>query len=346
MTATTPRLLDPALLLAYADAQTALARVEERLRLSPVRLPWKARMALAERQALAGIDAYELPEDAVTIDGRGRAITSAYDLTHWKHAIGMPITLDALMTDPSALLAWLGAETGLSDQPAPGRREPWEMHPAIEAWSKACQALPPSPPLLHAGRIAGLWRQLAPLARGDLVASLLIGDRWGPGRWNGSQGGLTALGLQRAGGPWKIASGLDLDHLWLGAIVAGANAHLDLEVQLRSYAQRAALHLADRRRLGRLKDVIQFAMARPSITSSQVAKRFGLTSAGAIKLLATAEAGGLLLERTGQASFRSYTIPVSGVAPSPARSRPPVIDLFEPTIWDGEGENHVHSEPL
>lgn len=341
-----PPLFDPALLLAYADAQSALARVEERLRLSPVRQPWKARIALAERHALAGVDAYDLPEEAIRIDARGRTATSAYDLTHWKHAIDMPITLEALMTEPSALLAWLGAETGPSDQPTPSHREPWEMHPAIEAWSKACQALPPSPPLLHAARIAALWRQHAPLARGDIVASLLIADRWGPGRWNGSQGGLTALGLQRAGIPWKIASGRALDHLWLRAIQVGANAHLELEVQLRGYAQRAAQHLADRKRPGLLKDVILFAMARPAITSSLVAKRFGLTSAGAIKLLTTAEAEGLLIERTGQASFRSYTIPVSGAAPWPARSRPPVIDLFEPTIWDEEGENHVLSEPL
>ncbi|WP_313806674.1 hypothetical protein [Sphingobium sp.] len=303
-------------------------------------------MALAERQALAGVDAYELPEEAVRIDGRRRTITSGYDLTHWKHAIGMPITLDALMTDPSALLAWLGAETGPSNQPVPGHREPWEMHPAIDAWSKACQALPPSPPLLHSGRIAALWRQLAPLARGDLVASLLIGDRWGPGRWTGSQGGLAALGLQRAGGPWKIASGRDLDRLWLDAIIAGAKAHLEWEVQLRGYAHRAAQHLADRKRLGRLKEVILFAMARPAITSNQVAKRFGLTSAGAIKLLTTAEAEGLLIERTGQGSFRSYRIPVSGESPSPARPHAPVVDLFEPTIWDEEDENRLPSEPL
>lgn len=334
MTASSPPLPDPALLLAYADAQTALGRVEERLRLSPVRQPWKARMALAERQALAGIDAYELPEEAVTIDARGRASTSAYDLTHWKHAIGMPITLDALIADPSALLAWLGTETGPSDPNVSGRRETWEVHQAIEAWSKACQALPPSPPLLHSGRISALWRQFAPLARGDVVASLLIGDRWGSGRWTGSQGGLTALGLQRAGGPWKIASGRDLDRLWLGAITAGAKAHLEWEVQLRGYAQRAAQHLEERRRAGRLKEVIQFAMARPAITSSQVAKQFGLTSAGAIKLLTTAEAEGLLIERTGQGSFRSYQIPVSGGSPSAPRPRPTVADLFEPTIWD------------
>lgn len=344
MTVDPPPLFDPALLLAYAAAQTALARIEERLRLSPVRGPWKARMALAERQALAAIDAYDLPEEAVTVDARGRVVTGSYDLTHWKHAIGRPITLEALMADPAALLAWLGVDREPQDARFPGRRAVWERVPAIEAWSKACQSLPPSPPLFHASRIAALWRQLAPLARGDGIASLLIGDRWGPGRWKGSQGGLTALGLRLAGGRWKIAQGTELDHLWLGAILAGANAHLELELRLRAYAQRAAGHIRDRRRMGRLKDVILFAMARPAITSSQVAQQFGLTSAGAIKLLRTAEAAGLLVERTGQASFRSYMIPVSGVAPSPSLARAYTANIFEPTIWDEAGEIYTSSE--
>ena len=66
-----------------------------------------------------------------------------------------------------------------------------------------------------------------------------------------------------------------------------------------------------------MKELIFFAMARPAITSSQVAKQFGLTSAGAIKLRTTAEAIGLLVERTGQASFRGYMIAVSGVVSLP-----------------------------
>ena len=346
MTVDPPPLSAPALLLAYADAQAALARIEERVRLSPVRQPWKTRMALAERQALAAIDAYELPDEALTIDARGRVVTGAYDLTHWKNAIGTSITLDALMADPTALLAWLGADREPQDARLLGRREAWELVPAIAAWGKACRSLPASPPLLHASRIAALWRQLAPLARGDVVASLLIGDRWGPGRWKGSQGGLTALGLKLAGGRWKIAQGAELDHLWLGAILAGANAHLELELRLRAYAQRAAGHIRDRRRTGRLKELILFAMARPAITSSQVAKQFGLTSAGAIKLLTTAEAAGLLVERTGQASFRSYMIPVSGAAPSPSPARASTADLFEPTFWDEAGEIYTSSELL
>ncbi|WP_097093777.1 hypothetical protein [Novosphingobium sp. Chol11] len=322
-------------LVAYAAAQAALVRIEERLRLSPVRRPWRARMAWTERQALAAIDACDLAADALRVDSRGRVQTSAYDLTHWKAAIGAPVTLATLRGDPAGLLAWLAGD-------APLVRDREDGLAAIARWQAACAALPPAPPLLHAARIAALWRQNAPLGKGDVVASLLIGDRWGPGRWTGSIGGLTALGLQHGGASWKVARGAALDRLWLAAIRAGAEAHCETEIRLRGYAQRAAGVLARRRRLGRLKEVILFAMARPAVTSAAVARQLDLTSAGAIKLLTLAVDEGLLVERSGQASYRSYAIPVSAPSPAPAGSR---SGPFDGDIWTDEGENASFSEP-
>ncbi|AMK26452.1 hypothetical protein [Sphingobium sp. TKS] len=331
----------PDLLLAYAEAQAALARLADRVTLSPVRGPLQTRIALAERQALAALDSLDLPEDALTVDARGRVATTPYDLTHWKQAIGQPIALTALAHDPAALLAWLGADqprsTGGDSLLTAADRDPTERLAAITRWQKA--PLPPTPPLLQAARMADLWRQHAPLGRGDRVASLLIGDRWGAGRWPGSSGGLTALGLRHAGGLWKIARGGDLDRLWLDAVRVGADAHLETETRLRAYAGRVAPHLASRRRLGRLKEVILFAMARPAISSAQVAQALKLTSAGAIKLLSIAVSEGLLLERTGQASYRSYAIPVSQPVPgrpAPGRRRRPAADPFAADFWTEE----------
>ncbi|NML91915.1 hypothetical protein HHL26_23205 [Sphingobium sp. TB-6] len=342
----------PDLLLAYADAQAALARLADRVTLSPVRGPLPTRMALAERQALAGLDSLDLPDEAIIIDTRGRVAATAYDLTHWKQAIGQPIPLTALAHDPVALLAWFGADPPRAFDPgawdAPIAHDPAERLAAIARWQEACRALPPSPPLLHSGRIAALWRQHAPLGRGDLVASLLIGDRWGAGRWPGSSGGLTALGLRHAGGLWKIARGAELDRLWLDAIQMGAEVHLETDTRLRAYAQRVARHLTARRRLGRLKDVLRFAMARPTVTSGQVAQALKLTSAGAIKLLTIAVGEGLLLERTGQASYRSYAIPVSQPAPgrpAPGRRLRPAADPFAADFWAEGDENGLLPEP-
>lgn len=336
-----------ALLSPYGQAQGALERLDDRLRNSPVRRPWTSRMALIERQALARIDNFDLSEDALIVDSHGRVRTSDYDLTHWKAAIGVPISLKAILNDAPLLLDWFGC--GRVAQPfgqQPGVQDRREMVVSVESWARACRTLPPSPPLVEGARMAGLWRLHAPLGRGDTVASLLIGDRWSAGRFGGSQGGLVALGLRLSGGPWKTAQGAAGDRLWLDAITAGARAHLELENRLRLFADRARNAVMRRRRIGRLKELLLFAMERPAVTSAMVARRLKLTSAGAIKLLGTAQQEGLLIERSGQASYRSYAIPMSttpslGISQEQVRS-----DIFEPHFWSDEVEIDTLSEPL
>ncbi|MDE0880215.1 MAG: hypothetical protein OSB00_16385, partial [Sphingomonas bacterium] len=70
------------LLLAYAEAQAALERVEERRRLSPVRDPWRTRCLIAERQAMARIDGRLLDDLDVHVSGRGMVSTTPFDLSH------------------------------------------------------------------------------------------------------------------------------------------------------------------------------------------------------------------------------------------------------------------------
>lgn len=334
------------LLLPYGQAQGALERLDDRLRTSPVRRPWTSRMALIERQALAWIDNFDLPEEALTLDSRGRIRSGTYDLTRWKAAIGTPISLKAILNDAALLLDWFGC--GDTAQPLgqqAGIRDRWDMRVAVENWANACRTLPPSPPLIEGARMAALWRRHAPLGCGDSVASLLIGDRWSAGRFVGSQGGLVALGLRLNGGPWKIAQGAAGDRLWLDAITAGARAHLELENRLRLFADRARIALTRRRRVGRLKEMLLLAMENPVITSAMVARRLKLTSAGAIKLLATAQQEGLLIERTGQASYRSYAIPISNTLSSAivqAQSQP---NIFEPHFWSDDAKIDTASEP-
>ena len=171
-----------------------------------------------------------------------------------------------------------------------------------------------------------------PLGQGDVLASLLIGDRWGPGRWTGSQGGLVALGLKQGRSNWRMLSDDALDRAWLTAIQAGASSHLGMEIRLRAYARRAAEIIRRRRKPGHLKALLLYAMTRRHVASGQVAQAFGLTSAGAIKLLGIAASEGLLIERTGQSSYRSYMVPVSGALPQPIdRSED---DPFEPDYWE------------
>lgn len=325
---------DNTLLSAYADAQSMLARIEERRRLSPVRSPWKIRCFIAERQSLAWIDATTIDADAFTVDGRGSVGGADFDLTHWRRAVSTSVTLDTLRTDSAGLLDWLGVED------AGNAATPWaasllpliEVRRRVEAWQRAAAALPPSPPLLHSARLARSWWKHAPIGRGDAVASFLIGDRHGPGRSGASFGGLVALGFQRSGAAWKMADAVSFERLWLQAITLGAQHHLDQEQRLRSYADRAATQIAARRRPGRLKEVVMLAMAHPHIGSRLVSDRLGITSAGAIKLLTIATEAGLLMERSGQASYRSYAIPVGNIMPPPTTADP-LADPNKADFW-------------
>lgn len=324
---------DPSIIQAYAQAHAALELLSDRLSRSPVRAPWSTRMTFAQRHALAWIDNVGLSADGLRVDSLGRVSSTAFDVTHCKAAIGAPITLSALARDAEQLLSWLGYCDRPGQAVVPPIRARDEIHGAVEQWMAAGASLPPSPPLLHGCRMALLWRQHSPLGQGDLVASLLIGERWGPGRWNGSVGGLIALGLKATGAPWKAATGQRLERYWLCAIAAGARAHLDLESRLLGFATRARFVLERRKRAQSLKALLLFAMARPAITSAQVARQLEITSAGAIKLLSTATGLGLLIERTGQSSFRSYMVPVSSEGPSPAKAHSTPQQLFEPAFW-------------
>tara|TARA_R110000868_G_scaffold258776_1_gene516424 strand:- start:1969 stop:2802 length:834 start_codon:yes stop_codon:yes gene_type:complete len=271
--------------------------------------------------------------ESLRIDNLGRVTSTAYDLTHCRHAIGATITLSAIANDAQQLLSWFGyPDTQQQSTLRDGRDRSLVLH-AVERWMTACGQLPPSPPLLHSCALSMLWRQHSPLAQGDLVASLLIGDRWGPGRWRGSIGGLVACGLKAIGGPWKQATGDRLERFWLAGILAGARAHLDMERRLLSFAGRATLMLERRKRSDSLKALLLFAMARPSVTSAQVAKHLNITTAGAIKLLGTAVKERLLIEQTGQASFRRYAVPISGQARSRMQVQKGVPILFAPDLW-------------
>ncbi|BBD01989.1 MULTISPECIES: hypothetical protein [Sphingobium] len=325
---------DNTLLVAYADAQSLLARIEERQRLSPVRRPWGIRRFITERQSLAWIDATAIDADAFTVDGRGHVSGADFDLTHWRRAIGAPVTLDMIRSDSAGLLDWLGVED------ATVAATPWaapalplsDIRIRVEAWQKAVATLPPSPPLLYGARLAQSWWSRTPIGRGDAVASFLIGDRFGPGRFDVSSGGLVALGFQLNGTAWKIADPDRYDRLWLRAIADGARHLLDQELRLRSYAHRTAAHIANRRRPGRLKEVVMLAMAHPHIGSRLVADRLDITSAGAIKLLTIATEAGLLVERSGQASYRTYSIPVSNL-PSTSSISDPLTDPQMHDFW-------------
>ncbi len=288
---------------------------------------------MSELDALSWADDVPFDPDDVTVGGRGRLTLSEFSLLHWRDALANEIGFRALEQDPAAIMRWLGVRDR-TNSVMDGDHLSVTMMPGVERWISACQALPPSPPLLHSALAAKKWRDISPAGRGDRLASLLIGDRLGPGRWKGSTGGLIALGLKQLQAPWRNAKDSEIGRIWLQAIAAGAHHHLDLETALRAYAVRVSHQLKQRHRSDSLKQLLFFAMGRPSVSSSSVATALKMTSAGAIKLLNTAEGLGLLMERTGLSSFRSYSIPVEGV-----RAPSPTLTPFEPDFWEITTEN-------
>ena len=110
---------DHSLLLAYAQTQAALERIEERRRLSPVRQPWRIRCLIAERQAMAQMDGGAFDDLDMEISAKGRVSPSTFDLSFARDSIGASIRLDALTHDAPALLVWLGRDHERSPHDCP-----------------------------------------------------------------------------------------------------------------------------------------------------------------------------------------------------------------------------------
>jgi len=96
------------LLLAYAEAQAAIERMEERMCLSPVREAWEMRMAAVEREALALLDSGHPSRADRGGNGRTRLALSNEVAKFWQHAHGRAIAPEALLSDLGALISWLG----------------------------------------------------------------------------------------------------------------------------------------------------------------------------------------------------------------------------------------------
>ena len=303
-------------LKAFGNASSALARLEERLQLSPVAEALRARLRFMEQGALAWIDGDILDVDAMALNfGRG-----ARSIRRWPHRFApmfgrpFPAGRPPVADD---ILKWLnvdGAE-GNADERL------WEIIDyrsrdaiceKVEAWRRKAEVAYDLPRLIAGADIARAWHAVSPLARGNTLASVMIGDRWAFGRTTLSSGGLVAIGLKATGKRWEISCGRDDDAakgsrtIWLNAIVAAAQEGLGLEQRLRLYAQRVERHMSARRSSSRMPDLIKLAMRSPSITLPYTVETLGISKQAAHALLELASATSLLRETTGAASYRRY----------------------------------------
>lgn len=296
----------------YGQAMQALGQLQERRRLSPVAPALKLRQALLERQALAWCDGTQLDIEAYH-DGRRRQL---FDLAgqplRWARALDHEIRLDAL-TAPDALLDWLGV-SDIPPQDGPlavllSYKSRSDILEAVARWRDQLARRAPDPPLVQGARMALLWRQMRPLGRSDMVAAVLLGDRFGPGRMGLSQGGLVAIGLKALGPRWLTSAGTGAIHLWLEAIYLACTQLLELEQRLRFVLRRHEEACAALRASDRLPDVLAVARGALSVSAAGVARRLQISVQTAHVALAKAVTLGLLHEITGQASYRRYALP-------------------------------------
>ena len=303
----------------------ALGQLQERRRLSGVAEALKLRQALLERQALAWCDGSLLDIESLS-DGRRRTLVDmAGQPLRWARALDHDIRLDAL-TEPSALLDWLGV-SDIAPQDGPlaallSYKSRIDILEAVTRWRDQLARRAPDPPLLQGARMALLWRQMRPLGRSDMVAAVLLGDRFGPGRMGLSEGGLVAIGLKALGPRWLTSQGTAAIQIWLEALYVAAQQLLELEQRLRFIARRHAEACADLRASDRLPQVLALARAQLSVSAAGVAKRLKISPQTAHVALSKAEKQGLLHEITGQASYRRYALPLPLSLPTPAVPAP------------------------
>jgi hypothetical protein len=302
-----------ALLTAYGEAHAALARLDERRRWSPVREALRARQERLELSALAWLDGAALDLDRWLMGDELTPYSISGEPLRWIKAFGRPLPREAFASAP-AILDWLGVRDAALDAPLPYAIAPRPRRDMLERMRGWCAAFPhgwKAPPLLAGGRMAHGWRVKAMLGRGDALAAVLLGDRWGPGAMGLSSGGLIAIGLQSQGPAWiKAQRPASIDRVWLDAVQTAANRLLHLEQQFRLYRTRCDAVLEGKRKSNRLGALLTFAMGAPDITARLARRRLGLSEAGAKILLDEAVDRGLLIERTGQASYRRYSVPV------------------------------------
>jgi hypothetical protein len=291
----------------YADAMSALARADERISLSPHRDILVARLRILENEALECLDPALSP---------ARRQWSA--------------DLAQLLTDKLAQAGPSPAEAA----------DPLEDAELMECWHRAGQALPlptqlaeaklrrwwqssltvrSGPQLLAGADLALEWERLAPLASGNIVTAIMIGDRYVTGNSPLFGGGLTALGMRQlhvaaprllkpprhrleADEGWADAARL----VWLRAITAGANVVIELDCRLRELLTLVEGAHPVGRRPSHLRELVELAIRRPFTTVNLASSRLGIARATAHKLICAALSAQVIREISSERGSRRF----------------------------------------
>ena len=295
----------------YAEATSALARAEERISLSPYADILLARLRMLENEALESLDPAIFPSQRQWSADLARLLAGKLTQAGASPADGADLLEDAELID-----CWehAGHALPMSAQLAEAKLRRW--------WQSSLPVRSP-PQLLGGLELATEWARLAPLAAGNIVTAIIIGDRYATGGSLLSSGGLTALGMKRLQleaprilqtARTKINRSQDrvgaARIAWLQAIAAGANMVIDLDCRLGKLFARVEAAGPVGRNPSHLRELVELAARRPFTTINLASSRLGIGRLTAHRLINAALSLQLIREVSSDGGYRRFVAEV------------------------------------
>ncbi len=337
--------LDPhtAILIALARAEDQVSRLDERARVSAVRVGWLARTDFREASAWAWNKGRSAPiEDLVLHDAQAdvrapdQALTQAYEafrarrkatvggpeLISWRGAVWLAGRVRAAPpSGPRPTTTMPGAKAGRPSGEMLAvlavlfarllaARTTDDPRASFEDWTEVIDALEGEvPPLLTAAAALEAWRIIDPLPQQSFVGPLLVG------RWLVAQGRVR-MGLfpfeagRRKGGPFTRA----LEHgplaarlcYWLTAMERAAESGVEELRQLDLARQVLEHRLVGRRATSKAAALITLLLSQPVVTAATVASRLKVSQQAARGLITSL--GASLTEISGRRRYRAWRV--------------------------------------
>jgi Protein of unknown function (DUF1612)/HTH DNA binding domain len=311
---------DEAWLDAFFRTDEALSKLEERARLSPLRVSWSSR--LLYRNACAAMNTQNCLvylEDLVLLDGHAFAGAMYPDLSCglsilklWQIGLqeeSLMLLRAAMPGELPRLLASdvVGDPMGVRDRPDFFYDPDWKEADRLEQWRRVWQETNRLPPLLAAAIVWDAWHGLAPEQQGTwrapLLAALVLRAR----------GKTRNLLLPIDTGQWLLRTRWkrhDSHAQRIQAffdIVAAAVKHAGAELDgLESAKERMGLKLKGVRKNSRLADLIDLMIAKPLVSIPLACKELGI-SKQALRLLIP-RLGSTPREITERSRYRCWAV--------------------------------------
>ena len=312
---------NPVVLDALLQADDALVRLDERMRLSPVGSPCASR--LLYRNACASMQNQHCLvhlEDLVLLDGHAFSGPMYPDLSaelgifkYWQAAFAGDATslLAAPMPGEAARMLSInvvGDGKGRMDRPDMFYDPSWDEAGRLDQWRQVWQSSINMPPLLAAATVWDAWHTLRPEQqgpwRGTLLAALVLRAR------SKTRHILLPLdsGERISRQMWRAHDNADKRMLTFFDIVSAAVKSSGSElVGLASAKERMSVRLRDVQKTSRLHDLMELMIAKPLVSIPLACKALGISKQAVRAMIP--KLGSTPREISERQRYRCWTVP-------------------------------------